>query len=320
MQEDGNAIRINRDDLRKMSITKWKPSREDWIIKSEVALAKVAAGCKKNIIIDDTNLTPADEARWKAVANEVDYAFEKLKLEVDLEICVSRDRSPARLRAEKSIGRPAIERQFLRGKLINWEGKRIRIWDIDGTIADLTHRVPWITIGANCPACSGREGNWSQFCNVCNGTKKLVHKRHDIFYSMCDLDTPIEFVIKWMRAEYEDPNNLNLVVSGRSPENGVDQRTIDWLNHHSVPFHHIYMRRAHNHGPDTIEKQLILNDLLASGLKKEQIDFVVDDRPSVIDMWRKNGLRVIPVRGRDDDEFYKEMNELEATHPRPELD
>ena len=32
-------------------------------------------------------------------------------------------------------------------------------------------------------------------------------------------------------------------------------------------------------------------------LPKEKIAFVIDDRPSVIRMWRENGLSVIPVRG-----------------------
>lgn len=318
MQADGNLVRINRDDLRKMSITKWKPSRESWIIKSEIALCHVAKECKKNIVIDDTNLLQADEDRWKNVALEIGYTFEKVKLNVSLEECVRRDAN-----REASIGRPAIERQFLRGKLIDWTGKRVKIWDVDGTLADLTHRVPWITIGADCPGSVHlfAQGPYAHdTCEWCHGTRKLDRKFHDKFYSLCGKDAPIEFVIKWMRAEYEDPNNLNLVVSGRSPENGTAELTITWLEEHNAPFHHIYMRRAHNHGLDTVEKQLILDDLLASGLQKEQIDLVVDDRPSVVAMWRENGLRVVPVRGRDDDAFYATMDDLEATHPRPELE
>jgi predicted kinase len=335
MEQDGNAVRINRDDLREMSITKWKPSREDWIIKSEIALCKVAAGCKKNIIIDDTNLSKSDEDRWQGVAKEIGYTFEKIKLEVDLEECIARD---AR-RAYKSIGRPAIERQFLKAGL--WKipaSKKTVIFDIDGTLADLTHRVPWITIGATCPNCVEearpsyadyymfQNGNmpepfediWSNgngTCKFCEGTGKIVKKWHDAFYSLCSFDTPIDIVVRWLRACYEDYHVL--IVSGRSPEKG-GERTIGWLSDLDCPYHHILMRRANCHGPDDEEKQLIL-DMILKIVPKEDIAFVVDDRKSVVDMWRRNGLTVYPVRGRDDDKFYEIMNDLEATHPRPEL-
>lgn len=340
MQADGNAVRINRDDLRKMSITKWKPSREDWIIKSEIALCKVAAACKKSIIIDDTNLMPSDESRWKNVALEIGYTFEKVQLSVSLEECVRRD-------AERvaSIGRPALERQFLKAGL--WEipvcvhclgdkyvginkqflcetcggtGRRkTTIWDIDGTVADLTHRVPWITIGGPCPSTMHLHtvGPFAHNeCEWCHGTRVLDRKYHDKFYSLCHADKPIEIVIKWLQECFKEYHCV--FVSGRSPEKGGEQ-TIEWLGLQNAPFHHILMRRTGCHGPDDEEKQLILNMILQF-IPKEEIAFVVDDRPSVVAMWRRNGLRVIPVRGRDDAAFYAQMDELEATHPRPDLE
>ena len=351
MQADGNLVRINRDDLRKMSITKWKPSREDWIIKSEIALCKVAAACKKNIIIDDTNLMPADEARWKSVAGEIGYTFEKVQLSVSLEECVRRDTG-----REASIGRPALERQFLKAGLwyipfcntclgadpllcetCKGTGRRKTvIFDIDGTLADLTYRIPWITIGATCLKCEGvghfdsgvdeakstfKDGEikivfHQKSCLFCEGTGKMQKKNHDMFYSLCHLDSPIEFVIEWLRECFKDYHCL--IVSGRSPEKG-GELTIEWLGLQDAPFHHILMRRTGCHGPDDEEKQLILNMILQV-ISKEEIAFVVDDRPSVVAMWRRNGLRVIPVRGRDDDAFYAQMDELEATHPRPDLE
>lgn len=66
------------------------------------------------------------------------------------------------------------------------------------------------------------------------------------------------------------------------------------------------------HGPDDEEKQLILNDILKT-LPKEKIAFVVDDRPNVVAMWRRNGIRVFPVRGRDDAKFY-ELEKVNEGH------
>jgi predicted kinase len=313
LADDPNTIRLNRDELRLMALHKWRGSTEDFIIQSEKLMAAAAAKRKYNIVVDDTNLTPGHEKFWKDLAKEIGYTFDRLVIPTSLEDCVDRDLGR---KDHTHIGRPAIERQFLRGKLVKWDPtKQVVIFDIDGTLADLTHRVPWITVGAPCPACK-EDGAFffrGKGCLFCNGTRKIVKKRHDIFYSLCDKDKPIDVVICW--AQECKKYFTVLIVSGRSPENGTAEKTMSWLKHYGVEYDHIYMRRPFNHGVDTIEKQLILDELLASGLAKEMIAFVVDDRPSVIKMWKDNGLRVIPVRGRDDDAFYEQMAELEKDHP-----
>lgn len=306
MEADGNMIRLNRDSIRGGTILKWTPAREKWIIAAEVAMATAAASLQRNIIVDDTNLLPVDEARWRGVAKDIGYQFELVKLNVSLEECIKRDTGrPA------SIGRPAIERQFLRAGLIKWpEDKQVVIFDIDGTLADLQHRVPWITIGATCPACDGHP-------LILDGIKcphcvdgKIAVRNHDLFYAQVGRDAPISIVVRW--AKECKKHFYFLAVSGRAPEKSGTS-TIGWLKDHGVEYDHIFMRRSGVHGPDDIEKQLILDQMLASGLKKENIAFVVDDRPSVVDMWRRNGIRVIPVRGRDDDAFYELQTELEQS-------
>ena len=51
------------------------------------------------------------------------------------------------------------------------------------------------------------------------------------------------------------------------------------------------MRRAGDFRPDDIVKQEILD----RRLRKEDIKLVVEDRPRVIGMWRRNGLEVEDV-------------------------
>ena len=51
--------------------------------------------------------------------------------------------------------------------------------------------------------------------------------------------------------------------------------------------------------PDTETKTEIVRDLLRH-VPKEKILFAVDDRPSVVEeVWRKNGIRVFPMRASD---------------------
>ena len=312
LREDSNAVRINRDDLRKMSIPKWSPKREKWIIQAEMSLAQTAGSLKQNIIIDDTNLTSLDEDRWRSVALGLGYTFKKQVLTVPMLDCIARDK----LRGEAKVGRQVIERQFLRAGL--WkvpEGKQTVIWDLDGTVADLTHRIPWITVGGPCPSCDGKgkidvpndkfDGLNSETCVICEGTTKLLKKNYYAFYSdeLVIADPPIDITVRWLKACHPDFHIV--IVSGRSPENCEDS-TLAWLEKHDIKFDHILMRRANIHGPDHEEKQLIL-DMILKVIPKEDIAFVVDDRPSVVEMWKKNGLKVFPVRGRDDDKFYSEV-------------
>lgn len=313
LQQDGNAIRVNRDDLRTMSILKWSGKREKWIVSAEMGICAVAGKFGLNIIVDDTNLMPSDEARWRNVAKELKYDFKKIQLDVDIETCITRDsKRPGNAR----IGRPTIERQFLRAGL--WkvpEGVDVWIFDIDGTLADLTHRVPWITVGGDCPSCKGQFVDCA-FCT--NG--KIVKKNHDAFYERVLHDTPIEIVVKWIQNIYNEldehgkQKNYVLIVSGRSPEK-CGEETVTWLADNEIRYDHLIMRRSNMHGPDDEEKQLIL-DMILKIIPKERVKYVVDDRPSVVAMWRKNGLHVIPVRGRDDDKFYETMNEADKDWPK----
>lgn len=335
LAEMSNSVRVNRDELRIMALHKWKGSLEDFILDSETAVVKQAAKHGYHIIIDDTNLTESTQKWWATLSKQIGYELVKREILTPLEVCVARD---ATRKDHTHIGRPAIEMQFLRGKFVDWSGMEVGIFDIDGTLADLTHRVDWLRKGGPCP--NGCLQGWFRQtmtdvdytttpptpiydlkeCPFCIDGK-LKKKFHDEFYSRVGGDAPIDIVVRWAQEWYDDrpageKQRLLLIVSGRSPENQTYEKTRDWLAQHGVKYDHIYMRRAWHHGPDTEEKALILKNLLASGLTKSQIKFVVDDRPSVIQMWKDNGLTVIPVRGRDDDEFYAEIaKETDANPP-----
>ena len=55
------------------------------------------------------------------------------------------------------------------------------------------------------------------------------------------------------------------------------------------------MRGAEDHRPDHVVKREILNN----GIDKTKVWFVLDDRKSVVDMWRKSGLRCLQVQEGD---------------------
>lgn len=140
---------------------------------------------------------------------------------------------------------------------------RTVIFDIDGTLADATHRLHHIQNGNR---------NW------------------DAFFAECVNDPLIEPIRDL--AQVMDARGFRIVlVSGRS--NVIRGETVDWLNAHSVPCHDLRMRKAGDYRKDDVVKSEILDALLAEGL---EIAWVVDDRPSVVAMWRARGLTCLQCR------------------------
>jgi uncharacterized HAD superfamily protein len=132
---------------------------------------------------------------------------------------------------------------------------------MDGTLADVRHRLHHL---------QGRRKNWKGF-----------------FASM-EKDPPNGEIVDMVHRLAKD--HQIIIVSGRP--DSYQRVTEEWLRRNQVPYEEIHMRPAGDHRPDHIVKREILARLLASG---KQIELVIDDRPSVCDMWRECGLKVHQV-------------------------
>lgn len=132
------------------------------------------------------------------------------------------------------------------------------IFDIDGTLADL----------------NGRE----QFLH--NGKKDWKS-----FNANMDKDLPNMPIVELYRTLYKSQNYEIILVSGRQER--FRKVTETWLTFHEIPFDTLLMRKNDDFRHDCEIKQDILKDLQQAG---KQILFTVDDRQSVVDMWRANGI------------------------------
>ena len=189
------------------------------------------------------------------------------------------------------------------------EGKTNIICDIDGTIADVRHRL--------------------QFIKNSDGTKKKKPD-WDSFNEACWLDKPypdvialVERVLGWWESAHNpvgtrtEPLNLYF-FSGRNDVARHD--TIMWLQEHmckcgvnawsysrevrndpnydpkfpvSSEWHdHLLMRSEGDRRPDKIIK---LEMAKRAGLTPDNVLCIFDDRQTVVDMWRANGFRVMQV-------------------------
>lgn len=132
------------------------------------------------------------------------------------------------------------------------------IFDIDGTLANNTHRQHLVAEGRM---------SWEKF-----------------FQQMGD-DTPIGPIIDLCETLSASKRYEVLLFTGR-PER-FRRLTEQWLAWNGVPDLPLEMRKDGDTRPDREVKQDMLNAQLEQGTK---IAFVVDDRQSVVDMWRENGI------------------------------
>ena len=131
----------------------------------------------------------------------------------------------------------------------------VYIFDIDGTIADITHRVHYL---------ESKPKNW------------------DMFFGTVIDDKPKNWVIDIMRLL---PPERVLLFSGRTDSSAED--TIAWLEKYDVPYAEMRMRWHHNFESDEILKLRMVKEY------KDRVRFIVDDRQRVVDMWRLNGFNVL---------------------------
>ena len=150
--------------------------------------------------------------------------------------------------------------------------KPVVLVDIDGTLADVRHRLHHIQG-------PGRK-NWKAF------------------FEAMDRDAPIASTIAWVQALA--PNHDIVITTGR-PE-AYRTRTIAWLKKHDIPFNDVFMRRDGDHRPDyEIKKEAL------ERWPKKRIKLVIEDRPPVCEMWLQQGIRCVLVQS---DEANQMVNEI----------
>ena len=128
--------------------------------------------------------------------------------------------------------------------------------DVDGTLADNTHREHHL---------NETPPNWGAF------NSKMAH------------DTPLPNIVQLVQHLYE--SNRIIICTGREE---CDRNTTEqWLHRHGVRHHRLMMRPLKDYRADAIIKSEMLDRLL---VEDHDIWFVLDDRNSVVEMWRARGL------------------------------
>ena len=270
LQQYGNAIRINKDLLRTMlHCDTWSQRHEATTQTAARIIAKyvLEAGTLDHydatapgvIVIDETNLNPKTLASWKQLAEMCGASWEVIDLPTPVDECLRRDR----LRA-KPVGDHVILGMALQSHRYPMPAHGIVLCDIDGTVAETSHRVPYLQQNPK---------DW-----------------HGFFQHMAQ-DPVRTDIVAQVREQLAAGAEL-FMVSGR-PDT-YREETEWWLRHKAgLPFRALFMRRGGDKRPDTVVKQQILETYFPDPYR-QQIRCVFDDRPSVIrEVWVKAGLNVV---------------------------
>jgi len=140
--------------------------------------------------------------------------------------------------------------------------KRAVIFDIDGTLSNLDHRLHFIKDGAH---------DWSSF------------------FANCIADTLVHPVADMLRRYHDDPDITVLIATGRPSDYGP--HTISWLAKNDIQYETLYMRNEDDYRNDAIIKREILHKIQ----ENYEVVFTVDDRQRVVDMWRDEGILCMQV-------------------------
>ena len=140
------------------------------------------------------------------------------------------------------------------------------VFDIDGTLANLTHRLHYVT---------GNQKDWGRF-----------------FAAIPD-DEVIQPLIDLCRVLLMADEKKVLFVTGRPERTRED--TEQWLIKSGLNTDfkdHLFMRKNDDPRADYLVKRDLLNEMRMAGFEPT---LIFDDRQSVVDMWREQGILVAQV-------------------------
>lgn len=269
--KDYGFVRVNRDELRKELNVK-HGSNEPLVTKIQHSRVKELLRNNISVIVDDTNLTARFVKEWLKIAAEQSAFASFLDFDIDYETAVARDAG----RFDDSVGEEVIKSFFDRfvkkGKL-----PERPVLDEGATVKFAPYKVV--------------EGLPHAILVDIDGTLAHMQGRSPYDPTLYHTDT-VDDVVADLVSRYDD--TLIIVMSGRDA--GYREATEDWLYAKDVDFDYLYMRPEGDKRKDDVVKNELFEEHIAG---KFNVDFILDDRNRVVDMWRAKGLKVLQVADGD---------------------
>lgn len=281
-----NWVMVSKDNLRTLLHDgKFiKGVTEEKVIQARDALISKFLVKGINVISDDTNLKAAHVKQIKRIADDLNADFEIKYFPVELEEAIRRDKE-----RENTVGEDVIRGMWDQFNL----SKGLPSFDLE----EKQQIEPYV------PDTSKPDAVLFDI----DGTMALMNgKRGPFEYDKVMGDTPNKPVVLTALA-YQKMGVRVLFVSGR--EDVCREDTEDWLKANYYRHFHpdniwsnldlegeLFMRKAGDYRKDSQVKEEIFNEHIRDNYN---VLLVIDDRLSVLQMWRKLGLYTFDVSGGD---------------------
>lgn len=305
-KDPANWVRINNDDLRAMmNGSEWSSEYEKMITDTRNYLIRDALKRGKNVIIDNLNLNKRHFDDTCAIAKSVNVdvqVFEKA-FYVELEEALARD---AKREGKARVGEEVIKKWWK-------ESGKTQFKHYHPRVEVFTQRMGSNAQLVDAPAYVDGLPE-AVLCDL-DGTLALIHNRSPYDASDCDIkDYPNNPVIQTVLAHYNQGRKI-IFCSGR--EDKYKPETIRFIEKYcrfieeyspcpncdppqepqeKLIEYQLFMRKTDDFRKDAIIKEEIYQEHIEG---KYNVLLVLDDRRSVVSLWRSLGLTCFQVAEGD---------------------
>lgn len=268
LRTEDNWVRVNRDDFRLMQFgdTLMSPFYEERITKMVEASVITLLKNHTNVIIDATNSslrTLEDMVRTYTEYADISFKVFDLSVEELVKRCDKRYEQTG-----KFIPKSAIEKHVTQ---LQYTKEKFDFKPIPRTVKEAT--LTYTAQDSTLPK--------AVICDL-DGTLSLLNGRDPYDASSADedlLNVPVARVLQMAKAQ----GYKVILLSGR--EQLYREPTECFLLKHQIAYDLLLMRTTNDYRKDNIIKKELFQQEIAG---KYFIEFLLDDRNQVVDMWRKD--------------------------------
>ena len=268
IRTEDNWVRVNRDDFRLMQFgdTLMSPFYEERITKMVEASVITLLKNHTNVIIDATNSslrTLEDMVRTYTEYADISFKVFDLSVEELVKRCDKRYEQIG-----KFIPKSAIEKHVTQ---LQYTKEKFDFKPIPRTVKEAT--LTYTAQDSTLPK--------ALICDL-DGTLSLLNGRAPYDASSADedlLNVPVARVLQMAKAQ----GYKVILLSGR--EQLYREPTERFLSKHQIAYDLLLMRTTNDYRKDNIIKKELFQQEIAG---KYFIEFLLDDRNQVVDMWRKD--------------------------------
>ncbi|VXB85327.1 Polynucleotide kinase [Flavobacterium sp. 9AF] len=261
VKSEPKTFRISRDEIRFSQFQESMDENAEKIITKLVnEQVKTLLSNNWNVVLDNCHVKK--DYIKTAIKDYQDLADIQFKLfDVPLEELLERNEKRSRVVPKSVIEGMYKQLENLKTNFDFEPIKKTRRKDLEYAIQDAT--LPKAII-----------------CDL-DGTLALMSGRNPFDASKCDedvLNEPVANVLK----NYKNLGYTIILLSGR--EDKYKEPTLRFLEKYAIEYDHLFMRKSKDSRKDSIIKTELFNEEIKD---KFYIEFVLDDRNQVVDMWRK---------------------------------